>query len=187
MVSVERVALSPFAGIIMSSPNKTSPKKKSKKKVAVKASYGGISFDKHASADASGTNDEVKEEEDPLASYRVAAAAATKALEKEHKEHAQLKLFTKIFATMDRDGDGTVELAEMIEAVASSTAPLSNRSSVQGRPTGAISLQLPMLFTLDMWVQEMRRVQALRRGMELVAYFLSTMPPLPLTTSFDPR
>jgi len=119
----------------------------------VNASYGGISFDKHAPAEASEGDD------DPLAAYRTAAAAAAKALEKEVEEEAKLALFTQIFEAMDINGDGKVELAEMIEAVAANTSPLSHRVSSEGRPTGAINLQLPMSFTLDHWTKEMRRMQ----------------------------
>jgi len=132
--------------------SKSSPKKR-KKKVAVNASYGGISFDKHAPAEASEGDD------DPLAAYRTAAAAAAKALEKEVEEEAKLAFFTQIFEAMDINGDGKVELAEMIEAVAANTSPLSHRVSSEGRPTGAINLQLPMSFTLDHWTKEMRRMQ----------------------------
>ena len=169
------------------SPMPPSPKK-SKKKTPIKASYSGVSFDKNAPAEA------VEEGEvDPLASYRAAAAAASKALEKEREEEAQLKLFKKIFDAMDSDGDGKVELAEMIEAVAASTAPLSHRASSEGRPTGAVSLQLPLTFTLNQWIKEMRRMQA---EMDTATFEVNVMglfdcfkdapaPPTPRSTGVD--
>ena len=137
----------------MSTPKKKSP---SKKKIAVKASYGGISFDK----DAAPPTSREEPEDDPLASYRAAAAVASKALEKERQEEAQVRLYKKLFAAMDTDGDGKVELAEVIEAVAAGTAPLSHRAASASRPTGAVTLQLPVTFTLDQWVKEMQRMRA---------------------------
>lgn len=139
-----------------SSPKKLSPKKKKK---AVKADYGGVYFD----AAQPDTNRDARDgplDDDPMASYRAAAAAAAKAVAKERKEKAQLALYRKIFARMDTDADGRVQMAEVIENVAEGTAQLSQRAA-SVRPEGAVELQLPMEFGLDEWIGEMRRISAL--------------------------
>lgn len=143
-------------------PSSPSPKKKSSgggKKKLVKSDYSGISFTKPDpnGEDAAGADDPVPED-DPLATYRIAAAAAKEAAIKEREEEAQQALFRKIFAAMDTDGDGKVELAAMVEAVAAGTAPLSHRAQSTARPSGAVALQLPMVFSMEQWIKEMGRM-----------------------------
>lgn len=138
-------------------PKAASPKKKSpaKKKLAVKADYGGVYFGEKQ--DAPDPAEDEPPEDDPLASYRAAAAAASKAAEKERKDEAQQKLFRKIFAAMDSDHDGKVEMADMVERVAAGTSQLSHRAQAT-RPQGSVALQLPMVFTLNEWLAEMKRM-----------------------------
>ena len=138
-----------------------SPKKKgSGKKRLVKSDYSGISFTKPdtTNEDDDAAADDAAPEDDPLMTYRLAAAAAREAAIKEREEEAQLALYRKIFAAMDTDGDGKVELAAMVEAVAAGTAPLSHRAQSTARPAGAVALQLPMTFGLEQWIKEMRRM-----------------------------
>ena len=74
------------------SPKPASPKKKSpaKKKLAVKADYGGVFFGEAPPVSARMQEEaEPEPEDDPLASYRQAAAKAAKAAEKERKEAAR--------------------------------------------------------------------------------------------------
>ena len=137
-----------------SEKSKAKKKKSPAKKLAVKANYGGVAFGTQEEEDG-----EVPVEDDPLATYRKAAAVAAAAVEKERKDEAQRALFRKIFATMDTDKDGRVSLGEMVEAVAAGTAPLSHRAAQQSaRPDGAIPLRLPLIFNLSEWEVEMRRV-----------------------------
>ena len=140
------------------SPAKKSPKKKKSpvKKLAVKADYGGIVFGKEEPPTSRAQEPE-GEDYDPLASYRAAAKAAAAAAVKEKKDEAQLALFKKIFMAMDTDGDGKVAMADMVEKVATGTQQLSHRAQAS-RPDGAVALQLPMVFTLDEWTKEMRRM-----------------------------
>ena len=137
------------------SPSKGKKKKSPTKKLALKADYGGIVFGTETPAASS--EPEPDAEDDPLASYRAAAAAAKAAAAKERKDEAHLALFKKIFATMDIDGDGRVAMADMVEKVAAGTAQLSHRAQAS-RPDGAVAMQLPMVFTLDEWIVEMRRM-----------------------------
>ena len=111
-------------------PKKKSPvkgkKKSPSKKLAVKADYAGIVFGKEEPPTTRAMEyDEDEPLDDPLASYRAAAKAAQEAAAKERKEEAQLTLFRKIFAAMDRNKDGMVEMADMVERVAASTARAS--------------------------------------------------------------
>ena len=142
-------------------PAPAKPKKKStsptkKKKPAVKADYGGVYFGEKSEEPAEPV-EEPEYIDDPLASYRAAAAAAQRAAEKERKEEAKSKLYRKIFAAMDSDRDGKVEMADMVERVAAGTAQLSHRAQ-QKRPEGAVALQLPMVFGLNEWLKEMKRM-----------------------------
>ena len=134
-----------------------SPPKKGK--LAVKADYGGVFFGSKEPATSRDEGGAEEVEEDPLATYRAAAAAAARAAEKERKEEARLQLFRKIFAAMDADHDGKVEMADMVERVAAGTAQLSHRAQAR-RPEGAVALQLPMVFSLDDWLKEMKRMSA---------------------------
>lgn len=142
-------------------PKPASPKKKpsptKKKKLAVKADYGGVYFGEEAPATARIDEAEDDAEDDPLATYRAAAAAAAKAAERERKDEAQTKLFRKIFAAMDSDADGKVDMADVVERVAAGTAQLSHRAQAR-RPEGAVALQLPMVFTQNDWLKEMHRM-----------------------------
>ena len=141
----------------MPSPGKSPGKKHSpkKKKKAVKADYGGVYFGAEEPDTSRGGPD--LEEDDPMASYRAAAAAAKAAIVKERKEDANIALYRKIFARMDGDGDGVVDMADVIEKVAAGTAQLSQRAQA-ARPEGAVALQLPMTFGLNEWVAEMKRM-----------------------------
>ena len=69
---------------------------------------------------------------------------------------------------MDADADGKVEMADVVEKVAAGTAQLSHRAQA-ARPEGAIALQLPMVFTLDQWLKEVRSTASLRRSAPRVA------------------
>ena len=139
------------------SPSKRpSPKKKKK---AIKADYGGVYFGEQEAETSRGEApaDESEAQDDPMASYRAAAAAAAKAVAKERKEEANVALYRKIFARMDADADGIVEMADVVEKVAAGTAQLSQRAQA-ARPQGAVALQLPMAFGIDEWIAEMKRM-----------------------------
>ena len=147
----------PSVESLMPSPGKSPGKKHSpkKKKKAVKADYGGVYFGAEEPDTSLGGPE--PEEDDPMASYRAAAAAAKAAIVKERKEDANIALYRKIFARMDGDGDGVVDMADVIEKVAAGTAQLSQRAQA-ARPEGAVALQLPMTFGLNEWVAEMKRM-----------------------------
>ena len=149
-----------------SPPSKPAAKGKKKKlnsptkKYGLKADYGGVYFghgDHATSRLADGSGSEEVHEVDPLATYRAAAAAAKVAAVKEAKEDAQEALFRKLFVGMDTNGDGKVDLGEVMERVAASTAPLSQRAT-SSRREGAIALQLPTVFGYQAWMKEMKRV-----------------------------
>ena len=142
---------------LSTTPKKKSPAKGKKKKPAVKADYGGVFFGKEEPATERSDEIDEEPEDDPLASYRAAAAAAKEAAAKERKEEAQVTLFKKIFKAMDADEDGKVEMADVVEKVAAGTAQLSHRAQA-ARPDadGAVALQLPMVFSLDEWLKEVR-------------------------------
>ena len=145
---------------------KKSPAKKVKspskgKKLAVKADYSGVFVgnEEPATARAGEEEDDGEAYDDPMASYRAAAAAAKVAAIKEQKEEAQHALFKKIFKAMDSDTDGKVEMADMVEKVAAGTAQLSHRAAA-ARPAGSVALQLPMVFSESEWMKEMKRMSS---------------------------
>ena len=90
-----------------------------------------------------------------FAKEKAAAKAKREAAAKERKEEAQVTIFKKIFKAMDADEDGKVEMADVVEKVAAGTAQLSHRAQA-ARPDGAVALQLPMVFSLDEWLKEVR-------------------------------
>lgn len=154
--------LSPDVGGKKKSPAKKVKSPTKGKKLAVKADYSGVFFGNEEAATARGDGGDEEAEEvldDPLATYRAAAAAARAAAIKEQKEEAQQALFKKIFKAMDADGDGKVEMADVVEKVAAGTAQLSHRATV-ARPEGAVALQLPMLFSQKEWMDEMKRMSS---------------------------
>ena len=138
-------------------------KAKSPTKKAVKADYGGVYFGAEEPTTSREQEDEEQPEEledDPMATYRAAAAAAKEAAAKEAKEDARDALYKKLFHGMDIDGDGKVDMGEVIERIAAASAPLSHRAQ-SSRPEGSVALQLPMVFGYKEWIKEMKRVSKL--------------------------
>lgn len=92
-------------------PKKTSPKKKKK---PVSTSNGLVHFDSEQQVD----NSEEQVDEDPLAEYRAAAQAASKAIEKEkQKQSAREAHLSAVFEAMDRGslaaGAGRVDMNDV--------------------------------------------------------------------------
>ena len=149
-----------------SSPKPATPKKSPKKKATklrVQAEGENVYFENGAQKPvAAGAEDGAS---DPLAEYRAAAAIAAKAIqqEKERESERQAHLLA-VWDAMDRvstgQGAGRVDMADVVEAVAKGTAPLTERAATH-RPSHAVALQLPPVFTKDDFMKEMARMSGL--------------------------
>ena len=103
---------------------------------------------------------------DPLAEFRRASSAAAKAVKEEKIKHTEIERHLLcVFDEMDQAstaaGPGRVALADVLEAVARGTQPLTHRAQTVKRPAKAVRLQLPPVFTRDQFLFEMDRVRKL--------------------------
>ena len=103
---------------------------------------------------------------DPLAEFRRASSAAAKAVKEEKLKHTEIErhllcVFDEMEEASTAAGPGRVALADVLEAVARGTQPLTLRANTQRRPSKAVRLQLPPVFNRDQFLFEMDRVRKL--------------------------
>ena len=159
--------------------------KKDKRAPAVRADASGIYFspqDDDAKDSSTGAAEQ-SEQADPLAMYRAAAAAATKALTNTDRSSPGSdqrptnksfdSILRRIFRAMDTDFDGVVRFDEVTAMIAAAHASGSSSrvatdrigsaskrglASTRIRPQGSVALDLPSEFDLEVFLREMGRL-----------------------------